>query len=68
MKTVIYKSSGIYYTTTEENYKARIQNARAIHKMQDFESAEEIINYYCEYFGSKAEDFIIKEEFTNVSN
>lgn len=56
---VIYKASGIYYVTTEENYKARIQNARAIHKMQDFNSAEEIIEYYCKHFGSKAEDFII---------
>ena len=59
MKTVIYKSEGIYYTTTEENYKAGIQNARAIHKMQDFNSAEEIVNYYCTYCGSKTEDFII---------
>lgn len=59
MKTVIYKSEGIYYTTTEENYAAGIQNARAIHKMQDFSSAEEIINYFCKYFGSKTEDFII---------
>lgn len=62
MKTVIYKAGGIYYTTTEENYTARIQNARAIHQMKDFNSAEEIINYYCKYFGSKTEDFIIIEE------
>lgn len=59
MKTVIYKAGGIYYATTEENYKARIQNARAIHKLEDFNSAEEIIDYYCTYFGSKTEDFII---------
>ena len=61
MKIVIYKAEGIYYTTTEENYKARIQDARAIHKMQDFTSAEEIIEYYCKYFGNKTEDFIIEE-------
>ena len=59
MKTVIYKSGGIYYTTTEENYNAKVQNARAIHKMQDFETAEEIIDYYCLFFGSSREDFII---------
>lgn len=61
MKTVIYKVDGVYYTTTEENYKARVQNARLIHKMQDFNSAEEIIEYFNTYFGSKAEDFIIIE-------
>ena len=65
MKIVIYKAGGIYYTTTEENYNARIQNARAINKMQDFNSAEEIIDYYCQYFGNKTEDFIIMEEISN---
>ena len=59
MKTVIYKVGGIYYTTTEANYQARIRNTRLVNKMQDFESAEEIINYFNRYFGSKAEDFII---------
>lgn len=59
MKQVIYKQNGIYCVTTEANYTARIQNARAIHKLTDFESAEEIIEYFCTYFGSKAEDFII---------
>jgi hypothetical protein len=59
MKTVIYKVGGIYHTTTEANYKARISNARLVHKMQDFNSAEEIIEYFCKYFGSKTEDFII---------
>ena len=61
MKTVIYKGNGIYYTTSESNYKARIQDARAIHKMADFVSANEIIDYYCKYFSSKSEDFIIQE-------
>ena len=61
MKMVIYKSLGVLCVTTEDNYKARIQNARAIHKMEDFNSAEEVIEYFCKYFGSKAEDFIIIE-------
>ncbi len=63
MKMVIYKAHGTYYVTNEENYNARIQNAREIHKMQGFESAEEVIEYFCTHFGSKAEDFtiIIKE-------
>ena len=59
MKMVIYKANGIYCVTTEENYNARIQNARAIHQMQDFNSAKEVIEYFCNHFGSKAEDFTI---------
>lgn len=59
MKTVIYKVSGVYHTTTEENYNARIQNARNIHTLKDFESAEEIIEYYIKWFQAKREDFII---------
>lgn len=59
MKMVIYKAGGSYYVTSEENYNARIQNARLIHKMQDFNSANEVIEYFCKYFGSKTEDFII---------
>lgn len=58
-KTVIYKLNGIYCVTTEANYNAHIRDARAIQKMQDFNSAEEIIEYFCKYFGSKTEDFII---------
>ena len=61
MKIVIFKQGGTYYTTTEENYNAKIQNARAIHKMDNFNSAEEIKDYYCEYFGSKPKDFIVIE-------
>jgi hypothetical protein len=61
MKTVIYKENGIYKTTTEENYNAVIQNARKINTMEDFNNAEEIINYYIKWFGSKKEDFIIIE-------
>ena len=58
MKTVIYKAGGTYYVTSEENYNARIQNARAIHRL-DFDSTEAIIEYLCKYCGYKAEDFII---------
>lgn len=61
MKTVIYKSGGIYYTTTERNYRARIRNARLIHEMRDFNSPQEIIDYYCKYFGAQTEDFIVVE-------
>ena len=61
MKMVIYKIFNVYHCTTEENYNARVQNARAIKKLADFENAEEIIEYYCKYFNSKPEDFIVIE-------
>lgn len=59
MKTVIYKENGTFKTTTEKNYYAKIQDARKIHTMTDFESAEEIIDYYIKYFNANKEDFII---------
>lgn len=60
MKTVIFKNSkGEYMTTTEDNYNARIQNARQIHNMREFSTADEIIEYYCKWFGSKETDFIV---------
>ena len=59
MKTVIYKVNGIYHCTNEENYNARVQNARQIKRLEDFESATEIIEYFNKYFGSTTEDFIV---------
>ena len=61
MKTVIYKENGIFKTTSEQNYNSRIQNARQIHVMKDFESAEEIIEYYVKWFKCNAEDFIVSD-------
>lgn len=61
MKTVIYKENGIYKTTNEENYNRRIQNARQIHVMKDFLSAEEIILYYINFFRCSENDFIVIE-------
>lgn len=61
MKTVIYKENGVYKTTNEHNYNNRIQNAREIHVMKDFESAEEIIEYYVKWFKCNKEDFIVVE-------
>ena len=61
MKTVIYKENGIYKTTNEENYNRAIQNAREVHTMYDFDSAEEIIEYFVKWFKSNREDFIVVE-------
>lgn len=62
MKMVIYKALGTYYVTSESNFYAMVRDARAVQKCDDFNSADEIIAYYCKYFGSKADDFIIIEE------
>ena len=59
MKYVIYKSLGNFYVTTKENYNARIQNADEIAKVVGFETAEEIIDYYCRNIKAKPEDFIV---------
>jgi hypothetical protein len=61
MKQVIYKENGIYKVTNEENYNRRIQNAREIKIMNDFENAEEIIDYFVMWFGCNKEDFIVIE-------
>ena len=61
MKLIIYKALGIYYVTNERNYYAQIRNAHEVQELRDFDSAEEIIDYYCKYFGSQPEDFIIIE-------
>ena len=59
MKLVIYKVNGVYKVTPESNYNAYIQNARQIQTMHDFESANEIVEYYCKYFNANPTDFII---------
>lgn len=59
MKKVIYKNFFGYCVTSEQNYNARIQNERLIQKCYDFENPIEIIEYYCNYFNCKRDDFII---------
>ena len=59
MKIAIYKEDGIFKTTTEENHKARIQNASQIQAWKNFDTAEEIMDYCVKYCGKKKEDFII---------
>ena len=59
MKTVIYKKLGDFYTTPEDNFNANLTNARLVHKAENFETPEEIIEYYCKWFSSTREDFII---------
>ena len=62
MKIVIFKDLGGYCTTSEENYNARIQDARRIQKWYDFKTPEEIIEYSIKYFGGSKEDYIVVEK------
>ena len=45
-KLVIYKSLGDFKITPESNFKARIQNANKITDLKDFDTVDEIIDYY----------------------
>ena len=61
MKLVIFKHGNILCVTPEDNYNARIMNARKVQNCKDFGNAAEIIEYYVRWFGSKPDDFIVKE-------
>ena len=60
MKMVIYKSGNKMEVTTEANYNSRIKDARKIQDCSDFDNPMEVIEYFVKWFGSKAEDFIVK--------
>ena len=61
MKIVIYKENGFYKTTNEKNYNKVVRNAREINTLYTFDNAEEIMEYYIEWFNCKKEDFIVIE-------
>ena len=60
MKTVIFKTIKGYATTDEANYNAYIRNERKVMDCSAFESPDEIIAYYCKFFGAKPDEFIVK--------
>ncbi len=60
-KLVIYKSMGDFKITPESNFRASIQNAKAIIDLKDFDTVDEIIDYYKKWFHSKDDDFIIDD-------
>lgn len=60
-KMILYKSFLGYEATTEANYKAVIQNPRLITKFYDFETVQEILDYYERYFKIPASDIYIVE-------
>ena len=56
-KLIIYKDYSGLKVTPESNYNARIRNERKVTDCSAFSNAEEVIEYYCKYFGCKPEDF-----------
>jgi hypothetical protein len=60
MKLVIYKQGGKLKVTPEDNYGYWIQDARKIQDASAFGSPQEVIEYYCTWFGNSKDDFIVK--------
>lgn len=62
MKMVIYKNETFseYCVTTRGNYNSYAQNAREIQRFPANEwTVKDIMDYYCQYLGSKPEDFAV---------
>lgn len=68
-KLVIYGAPGAYKVTPESNYNRQFADSRAITNCSDFESPEEIINYFCKYFKRSSQDFVnrVTESVTNAA-
>lgn len=60
-KYVLYKQSGVWYGTKQENYEARIQNANVIQSFKAFNSVDDIISYLSKYGHISKEDIIVKD-------
>lgn len=60
MKLVIFRECGRLKVTNEQNFQAFIRNARMVQDCGSFDNPTEIIEYYCKYFGSKPDDFIVE--------
>lgn len=46
---VIYKENGKFRATNEHNFNARISDARAVYKLDDFETLSEVVEYFAKY-------------------
>ena len=49
MYWVIYKENGKFRATDEHNFNARISDARAVRKLDDFETLSEVVEYFAKY-------------------
>lgn len=61
-KTVIYRELGKFRATPKSNYGRNIMDARKVQRLDDFESAREIMDYYNKYFGTTDDDFEVIDE------
>lgn len=61
MKSVIFKEDGCFYITPDYNFYREKRNTRLLLKRDNFESAQEIIDYYCKWFDSDENNFIVDE-------
>lgn len=48
MYWVIYKKNGKFRATREHNFNARISDERAVYKLDEFETLEDVIEYFTE--------------------
>lgn len=46
MYWVIYKENGKFRATREHNFNARISDARAVYKLDDFETLADMVDYF----------------------
>lgn len=67
-KLVIKKILDVYNVIPEEffdfnrNEIKNMANARRIQKLDDFTSAQEIIDYYCKWFNCTPDEFIVVDK------
>lgn len=59
---VIYKEMDEYCVTPRSNYGGYTQNARKVHRMKDFTSAREVMDYWNKYFHTTDDDFEVIDE------
>lgn len=56
---VVYKEFGEYKVTPKSNYDSHISDTRKVTKLKDFESFDEVVNYYIKYgWADSRDDFI----------
>lgn len=60
-KMILYKTISGYEMTTAANYQSTIQNANLITKLYDFETVQDILDYYEKYFKIPTSDIYVVE-------
>ena len=55
-KLIIYREMDGLKVTPESNFNARIRDERRVTNCSAFSNAEEVREYFCQYFGCKDEE------------